>query len=74
MDHYGTKLYNYPIILRNSVFSKTILFQKEFQQTKKKKDNCNHLNGDLSNFFHVFINEEPLHDFNSKFKLFQKTL
>ena len=74
MDHYGRKLNNYPIILRDSVFSKIIQRVIEAHNTKKKKDNCNHLNGELSNFFHVFINEEPLHYFNSKLKLFQKTL
>ena len=74
MDHYGRELYNDPIIVRNSVFSKTIRKVMEEYKTNKKKNNCNHLNGYLSNIFHMFINKEPLHDFDSKFKLFQKTL
>ena len=75
MDHFGRKLYNYPIIvIRNSVFSNNIQKIMEEYKTNKKKPNCNHPNGDLSNFFHLFINEEPLHYFSSKLKLFQKTL
>ena len=73
MDDSGRELYNHPIIVRNLVF-RTIQKVIEEHKTNKKKDNCNHLNGDTSNFFHLVINEKPLHYFNSKFKLFKKTL
>ena len=49
---------DHPLVkVENAIGNLESAIQKviEEQKTNNKKGNCNHLNQDLSNFFHVFI-------------------